>query len=353
MMIQFHDDDDDSGFCEADFQLVLDEEEYDRSNLSFLRLVRDLEEWNRLGAAIGRSTSLCTMQLTSVSLNEDNNLSIESKKCMEAVYRGMETNSSLERLNLDVDLFPDDDSLPIMNLHDAQFKISLQHFNLCGSMSDSQSFTLSSFIENISLESFIMKDINVQDISESAFRRVVLACLNVKELQVHCEAASHYATVAALLQNPRSILSQIYLCGELDSIEGVSTIAAGLTNNTSLETLRSCGHGVDLSPIAKALCDASSIESIHASNHTLQLMWHTRRYTDIGMPTLPNMIRTCLKLNKNANKDEVIRKKIARYYFIGEFDISPFANMPVSVLPEVLGLIEGGMPLSNRQSFEC
>eukprot|EP00956_Cyclotella_meneghiniana_P043148 scaffold254707_cov116-Cyclotella_meneghiniana.AAC.1 len=303
MMIQFHDDDDDSGFCEADFHLVLDEEEYDRRNLSFLRLVRDLEEWNRLGAAIGRSTSLCTMQVTCVSLNEDNNLSIESKKCMEAVYRGIEMNSSLEQLNIDADLFPYDGSLPIMNLHDAQFKTSLQHFKLCGSISDSLSFAISSFIENISFESLIMKDINVQDISESAFRRVVLACSNVKELQVHCEAASHYAAVAALLQNPRSILSQISFSGKL---EGVSTIAAGLTNNTSLEILCSCGHDVDLSPIAKALCDASSIESIHASNHTLQVMWHKRRYSDIGMPTLPNMIRTCLKLNKNANKDEVI-----------------------------------------------
>ena len=53
------------------------------------------------------------------------------------------------------------------------------------------------------------------------------------------------------------------------------------------------------------------------------------------------MIETCLELNKNATKEKVIRQKIARYYFTGEFDISPFLGMPVSVLPEVLGLIEG------------
>ena len=48
----------------------------------------------------------------------------------------------------------------------------------------------------------------------------------------------------------------------------------------------------------------------------------------------------CLELNKNANKDKVIRKKIARYYFVGNFSISMFAKMPVSVLPEVIRLIE-------------
>ena len=61
-----------------------------------------------------------------------------------------------------------------------------------------------------------------------------------------------------------------------------------------------------------------------------------------------------LELNKNTKKDEVIRKKIARYYFVGEFDISPFT--PLSVIPEVLSLIEGGAinkknsNLSNTQS---
>ena len=53
-----------------------------------------------------------------------------------------------------------------------------------------------------------------------------------------------------------------------------------------------------------------------------------------------DMVLDCLEKNKNANKQEVTRKKVARYYFVGKFDISPFADMPVTLIPEVLSLIE-------------
>jgi hypothetical protein len=43
----------------------------------------------------------------------------------------------------------------------------------------------------------------------------------------------------------------------------------------------------------------------------------------------------------NENKANVVRNKIIQFYFVGEFDISPFVNMPLSVLPKVMGQIEG------------
>ena len=60
------------------------------------------------------------------------------------------------------------------------------------------------------------------------------------------------------------------------------------------------------------------------------------------------MVLDGLEKNKNANKQEVSSKKIARYYFVGKFGISPFADMPVTLIPEVLSLIEGGS--KNKQS---
>jgi hypothetical protein len=48
----------------------------------------------------------------------------------------------------------------------------------------------------------------------------------------------------------------------------------------------------------------------------------------------------CLAL-KNENKSKVICNKILQFYFVGKFDVSPFAGMPVSILPEVMGQIEG------------
>ena len=49
----------------------------------------------------------------------------------------------------------------------------------------------------------------------------------------------------------------------------------------------------------------------------------------------------CLLLNKSDNKAKVIHNKIVKFYFVGEFDVHPFAKMPLSVLPEVMSRIEG------------
>jgi hypothetical protein len=37
----------------------------------------------------------------------------------------------------------------------------------------------------------------------------------------------------------------------------------------------------------------------------------------------------------------VIRNKTLLHYFVGEFDVSPFVNIALSVLPEVMSQIEG------------
>jgi hypothetical protein len=38
---------------------------------------------------------------------------------------------------------------------------------------------------------------------------------------------------------------------------------------------------------------------------------------------------------------KAIRGKILCFYFVGDFDVYPFVNMPLSVLPEVMSQIEG------------
>jgi hypothetical protein len=88
------------------------------------------------------------------------------------------------------------------------------------------------------------------------------------------------------------------------------------------------------------LCHASSIESIANSNNTLQTI-----SIKIAQ-SLSKVAQQCLVLNKNENKAKVIRDKVLRFYFVGEFDVSPFSNMAVSILSEVMSRIEG----NDRQS---
>jgi hypothetical protein len=47
-----------------------------------------------------------------------------------------------------------------------------------------------------------------------------------------------------------------------------------------------------------------------------------------------------LLLNKIENKKKVIQNKIIQFYFVGDFDLAPFASMPISVLARVMSLGE-------------
>jgi hypothetical protein len=107
---------------------------------------------------------------------------------------------------------------------------------------------------------------------------------------------------------------------------------------------------LDCFNIEKLLCDARSIESLSNSNHALEkiLMGFWCEYEE----ELSSVAMQCLKLNsENENKYMVIRNKILRFYFVGNFDITPFVKMPLSILPEVLSQIEGNAKWSAIYGF--
>jgi hypothetical protein len=82
--------------------------------------------------------------------------------------------------------------------------------------------------------------------------------------------------------------------------------------------------------LRKLLCNTTSIESIYNSNHTVKMV----------RPSYSELLSERLEINKNEDKAQVERNKILRYYFVGDFDVTPFANfLPVSVVPEVISQI--------------
>ena len=192
-----------------------------------------------------------------------------------------------------------------------------------------------------------------------------MACSRVKLLMVRCRSLSQSQcdSVATLLGDPRSILSEINLFGPYprsilsDAIhgridkEGLSTITVGLTRNTTLEKMCLADYKGDTSLIAQALCDTSSIDRIISSNHTLKEF-----SISITIPFLkqkvPPLIRDYLRLNTKVDKELVIRTKIARYYFHGEFNVLPFASMDMKLLPRVIAMIGGGETNRNAVSFK-
>ena len=329
----------------------------------FTQKLKNRDQWDQLGKAIGCNAYTYKLKLSKRKVERDdeeplhrvNRISDEEYGCLQIFYRGVELNSSIKDLTLDMDLFPDNEVLPTFNLVNAQFKESLEVLNLYGDdyMNDYHSFMISSVLETTSLEHFRMMSKSPSTTSsESAFRRIVLACTNVKELDVRCRIISRFTALGDLLRNPTSILTELIMTDDTNLLDNLPTFLAGLAGNVTLKKLSMAKSSkVARSLIAKLLCDNTSIEHIYNSNHTLEEVsdlnwWSQMAISDAQSTTL--LLQNLLDLNKNTNKEEVIRTKIAQYYFVGDFDVSPFVNMNTSALPNVLEMIGGNA--NNCQS---
>ena len=301
----------------------------------------DTNGWDCWLEAFGRNTSIRELSL----FYYPGEMSVQLYRSIESFHHVLESKTSIHKLSMDTNLFTDDRSLPTLNLVDSQLKESLNVFSLncCGTITDNQSSVISSVLETMSLQTMALNTFDMDQgssensINDSAFRRIILACSQVESLfwvnLCNSPSVSQCSAVAALLGNTHSMLNKLVI-DKLETEEGLSKIAAGLTGNTTLRELRIHGCKEKLDSVAKALCDASSIERIRNSNHTLQEIYSSEcnKYP---------FLMDCLELNENANKDEVIREKIAWYYFSGDFDVSPFANMTIKLQPRVLATIEG------------
>jgi hypothetical protein len=119
---------------------------------------------------------------------------------------------------------------------------------------------------------------------------------------------------------------------------------SGLATNTKSTSLNLFWERLGLAVLAddyllKILCDPTSIESIYSSNHTLE---------DVRVDyTYPIFHEELLELNKDKDKAQVVRNKILKYYFVGDFDVTPFTNLPLSILPEVTSQIRSDTKQSS------
>ena len=155
---------------------------------------------------------------------------------------------------------------------------------------------ISSALGTMFLERFAMiQGSSENSINDLAFRRIILACSKVESLfwldRSNSLSISNCSVVAALLGNIEAVVKKLVF-DRLVSEEGLSLIAAGLTGNTTLKELRIHGCREKFDSVAKALCDASSIENIRYSNHTLQEIYSSEcdKYP---------FLMDCLELNEN------------------------------------------------------
>jgi hypothetical protein len=309
----------------------------------------DPDVWRRLGSAMKSNPTLRTFNIfyDERIMGEIQNHPLAAA-CLEAFYDELKDNKLIERLAL----HNLKRVLPTFNL-----RYFLQHntnirslfctrlVNQDGLMTREQVNTMASALRGVHLKCFNIECLRFGNNNE-AFEEIVSACTRVHELvvRVRFTANSQVAALASLLRDPSALLETLTIMEDDNEALTFGTdgfnfcqreIAASLVGNTKLKSLKTCS-GAPMDIFDNLLCDSSSLENICDSNHTLEEINDSNRFTSgISDRTLD-----CLLLNKIENKKKVIQNKIIQFYFVGDFDLAPFASLPLSVLARVMSLGE-------------
>ena len=122
--------------------------------------------------------------------------------------------------------------------------------------------------------------------------------------------------LASLLRDPFCNLHDLSILEDNISNVGAISIANSLAHNTKLQELVLCSNQIDHrvnDSYSRLLCNATSIDSICASNHTLEKLTFERRNGFFNQPP-PQHLVPLLMMNKGTNKCHAVIKKILRYH---------------------------------------
>eukprot|EP00956_Cyclotella_meneghiniana_P017871 scaffold29424_cov54-Cyclotella_meneghiniana.AAC.8 len=316
-------------------------------------MIYDPIEWRRLGRAIANHKTLEEVMVTSVGdLDADFQLDSEMVECVQIFFDGLKRNTTISSLSLA--FFPTDD-FPLFDLdhilrnnHEIDDVELSSYENSAYEMSQllpTQNESIVRALENNCLSFLSISRCKFGD-DGSLERILALACKKVEGLSIRCPRNFDFAVLVDLLQSNEFIVDfvRIHVFNEQRQL-ALTLIGQALVNNKTLKRLILTWdrmNNISLEPLCSLVCNTSTVESIRNSNHYLQEIIMG------GAIWIPQLLQENLKLNKNSDKEAVIRQKISQYYFKEEFDVSPFVNMPLSVLLKVIGIIGGDF--STRQS---
>lgn len=147
--------------------------------------------------------------------------------------------------------------------------------------------------------------------------------------------SSGWRVFAAVLQNPNSALERVYLHLNIIDEDVMVSLANSLTHNNVLKELFLDYDETKITvgdTLSNVLCNKSSINATLNSNHTLGRIINPDD-DDIDESELPSDLRFLLQLNRENTKAEAARRKILKVHFCGDFNMQPFIDMNLKVLP--------------------
>jgi hypothetical protein len=305
----------------------------------------DVDTWRTFGAAVRTCTSLHELKFGIID-----ELPPAAARCLDAFLTEMKHNKSIAHADFIFRGELIDHLIGFIQNNEALKALVLASREL---LSLEQSAALSTAISRVTLSQVDIYNCNLQH--DGSFVQLLEGCVSVDRLRVGCRYNSQCTAVAAFLRDKTHSVRDLKLKfgREVNRKQAVREIAESLVENTTLkalefESVRS--HERDCFDFEKLLCDASSIQSISNSNHTLERISLLSPYVNQDgvhkRYMLSPFAEQCLNFNQKEDKDKVIRDKIRHFYFVGDFDVAPFSSMAVSVLPEIINQIQGAKKLS-------
>jgi len=311
-----------------------------------------IDQWARFGRAVGHNECfdgicICFKKKRHGNQVIDLEYMQPMMRCINAFMEGAKHNKSILRAKFDMKGLAFINAVSHFIGHNWELKsliLSTRILNLRFMIPLEPSTNLSQAIRSApKLESLNIE--HCQFSHTTSFQQMLSGCATVPRLSLSCEQQSHAQAVGAFLLDSENATRELKMTHLFHLTEGHMR-AIRRESDSSERFFISSACGFD---IYKLLGDVSSIKSLTDSNHTLQ---HVRLQASHFISTtgrisldrvsldLPPFAKKCLELNRIDNKLRVIRNKITQLYFVGDFDVTPFRHMPISVLPEVISQIK-------------
>ena len=162
--------------------------------------------------------------------------------------------------------------------------------------------------------------------------------LGLGDLEGNRVTSSGWRAFAAILQNPNSALEELDLARNQINNDVLDSFANSLMHNNKLKELFIDDRSVTSTgwdALSNVLCNKSSINATFNSNHTLGRVFDPDEY-GVDESNLPSDLRALLQLNRENTKAEAARRKVISVHFSGDFNVQPFIDMDLKVLPHAL-----------------
>ena len=189
-------------------------------------------------------------------------------------------------------------------------------------------------LQKLDLSDTDLSDEDVTYLANSLANNCVLRHLDLAVNSRVTEAG--WRALSTVLQNHNSALEKVDIGYSSINDDALVSFEDSLMHNNKLKELilDSTEHinFIRLEAFSNILCKQSSIDATFNSNHTLQKVFEY----SVVESNLPSDLRALLQLNRENTKTEAARRKILQVHFSGSFNMQPFIDMDLTVLPHAV-----------------